>query len=209
MSLFLQGLEQTLFPLGKLMAAQLTDPAFLRGESGGIAALTWRDYAWVYLFAACMGFATAIAEPAVIAVSLKAHEVSAGAISVWGLRVAVALGVATGIALGSFRIVSGIPLHYFIIGGYVVVIVQTLYAPRLIVPLAFDSGGVSTSTVTVPLVAALGLGLAGNVPGRSPLLDGFGMIAFACLFPIISVMGYAQLSAWIARRRGRATAAEQ
>lgn len=202
LALFLQGLDQTLFPLGKLMAAQLTDPAFLfDGESGRLAAAHWRDYAWVYVFAACMGFATAIAEPSVIAVSLKANEVSAGAISVWGLRVAVALGVATGIALGSFRIVSGIPLHYFIIAGYVVVIIQTAFAPRLIVPLAYDSGGVSTSTVTVPLVAALGLGLAGNVPGRSPMLDGFGMIAFACLFPIISVMGYAQLSEWRARRR--------
>lgn len=202
LSLFLQGLEQTLFPLGKLMAAQLTDPAFLfDGDSMRKAAVVWHDYAWVYVFAACMGFATAIAEPSVIAVSLKANEVSAGAISVWGLRVAVALGVATGIALGSFRIISGIPLHYFIITGYVLVIIQTAYAPRLIVPLAYDSGGVSTSTVTVPLVAALGLGLAANVPGRSPMLDGFGMIAFACLFPIISVMGYAQLSEWLARRR--------
>lgn len=202
LSLFLQGLEQTLFPLGKLMAAQLTDPAFLFGGEGSLLAeVNWRDYAWVYVFSACMGFATAIAEPSVIAVSLKANEVSAGAISVWGLRVAVAFGVATGIALGSFRIISGIPLHYFIIAGYVLVIIQTVYAPRLIVPLAYDSGGVSTSTVTVPLVAALGLGLASNVPGRSPLLDGFGMIAFACLFPIISVMGYAQISDWIARRR--------
>ncbi len=202
LSLFLQGLDQTLFPLGKLMAAQLTDPAFLFGSaSERLAEVNWRDYAWVYVFAACMGFATAIAEPAVIAVSLKAHEVSGGAISVWGLRVAVALGVATGIALGSFRIISGVPLHYFIIAGYVVVIIQTFFAPRLIIPLAYDSGGVSTSTVTVPLVAALGLGLASNVPGRSPMLDGFGMIACACLFPIISVMAYAQISDWIARRR--------
>lgn len=202
LALFLQGLEQTLFPLGKLMAAQLTDPAFLfDGDVGRQAVVAWHDYAWVYAFAACMGFATAIAEPSVMAVSLKANEVSAGAISVWGLRVAVALGVATGIALGSFRIISGIPLHYFIIAGYVLVIIQTAYAPRMIVALAYDSGGVSTSTVTVPLVVALGIGLAGNVPGRSPMLDGFGMIAFACLFPIISVMGYAQLSEWRARRR--------
>ena len=200
--LFLQGLEQTLFPLGKLMAAQLTDPALLFGGTDAARTVPqWRDYTWVYVFAACMGFATAIAEPSVMAVSLKANEVSAGAIGVWGLRVSVALGVATGIALGSFRIISGIPLHYFIITGYIVVIVQTIYAPRLIVPLAYDSGGVSTSTVTVPLVAALGVGLAGNVPGRSPLLDGFGMIAFACLFPIISVMGYAQISTWLAQRR--------
>lgn len=202
LSLFLQGLEQALFPLGRLMAEQLTRPEFLfDGASVRVAAVSWADYVWVYVFAACVGFATAIAEPALIAVAIKANKVSAGAIGVWGLRVAVALGVAIGITLGAFRIVTGLPLHYFIIAGYVVVILQTAMAPRLIVPLAYDSGGVSTSTVTVPLVAALGLGLASNVPGRSPLLDGFGMIAFACLFPIISVMGYAQLSQWRARRR--------
>jgi len=202
LSLFLQGLEQALFPLGRLMAEQLTQPQFLF-EGAGVhpAVIGWTDYVWVYVFAACIGFSTAIAEPALIAVAIKANQVSAGAIGVWGLRVAVALGVATGITLGAFRIVTGLPLHYFIIAGYVVVIVQTTMAPRLIVPLAYDSGGVSTSTVTVPLVAALGLGLAGNVPGRSPLLDGFGMIAFACLFPIITVMGYAQISHWRARRR--------
>lgn len=204
LSLFLQGLEQALFPLGRLMAEQLTHPEFVLG--GAVEQLTsidWRNYGWVYVFAACVGFSTAIAEPSLIAVSIKAHEVSGGAISVWGLRVAVALGVATGIALGSFRIISGLPLHYFIIAGYIVVIIQTVYAPRMIVPLAYDSGGVSTSTVTVPLVAALGLGLASNVPGRSALLDGFGMIAFACLFPIITVMGYAQISEWRARRLRR------
>lgn len=206
LSLFLQGLEQALFPLGRLMAEQLTHPEFvLGGIAAHAAAIDWSDYVWVYVFAACVGFSTAIAEPALIAVAIKAHEVSGGAISVWGLRVAVALGVATGIALGSFRIISGLPLHYFIIAGYIVVIVQTAYAPRLIVPLAYDSGGVSTSTVTVPLVAALGLGLAGNVPGRSALLDGFGMIAFACLFPIISVMAYAQISEWRARRLRQAS----
>ena len=112
----------------------------------------------------------------------------------WGLRIAVAIGVAIGIALGSFRIVTGTPLHYYIIVGYIVVIIQTMYAPRMIIGLAYDSGGVTTSTVTVPLVAALGLGLAGTVPGRSVLLDGFGLIAFASLFPIITVMAYAQLS---------------
>ena len=202
LSLFLQGLEQALFPLGRLMAEQLTRPEFLYDGAGVHAAVvSWADYVWVYVFAACIGFATAIAEPALIAVAIKANQVSAGAIGVWGLRVAVALGVATGITLGTLRIVTGLPLHYFIIAGYVVVIVQTAMAPRLIVPLAYDSGGVSTSTVTVPLVAALGLGLASNVPGRSPLLDGFGMIAFACLFPIITVMGYAQISHWRARRR--------
>ena len=135
-----------------------------------------------------------------IAVALKAHQVSAGAINPWGLRIAVAIGVALGIALGTYRIITGTPLHYYIISGYIVVIVQTWFAPKTIVALAYDSGGVTTSTVTVPLVAALGLGLSSNIPGRNPLLDGFGLIAFASLFPMVSVMGYAQLSAWQARR---------
>ncbi len=200
--LFLVGLETALFPLGKLMAEQLTDPEFIAGVTHHAAAgLHWTDYYWVYIFAAAIGFSTAIAEPALIAVAMKASEVSGGAIGVWGLRIAVAIGVATGIALGTFRIVTGMPLHYFITAGYVIVIIQTAMAPRMIIPLAYDSGGVSTSTVTVPLVAALGLGLAGTVPGRSVLLDGFGLIAFACLFPIISVMAYAQLSEWRARQK--------
>ena len=128
---------------------------------------------------------------------------SGGSISAWGLRVAVAIGVAVGIAIGTYRIVTGTPLHYYIMAGYVLVIAQTLKAPRLIIPLAYDSGGVTTSTVTVPLVAALGLGLAANVPGRSPILDGFGLIAFASLFPIMSVLGYAQIAAWRAQRATR------
>ncbi|MGB5716474.1 MAG: DUF1538 domain-containing protein, partial [Gammaproteobacteria bacterium] len=163
---------------------------------GAGATLQWNDYKWIYLFAAAIGFSTTIAEPALIAVAIKAHQVSGGAITVWGLRTAVAIGVAVGITLGTFRIITGTPLHYYIIAGYVVVLVQTLYAPRTIIALAYDSGGVTTSTVTVPLVAALGLGLASTIPGRSPLLDGFGLIAFASLFPIISVMGYAQLGEW-------------
>jgi hypothetical protein len=134
-------------------------------------------------------------------VAIKAHEVSAGTISVWGLRVAVGLGVAIGIAIGTFRIVTGTPLHYYIIAGYIIVVLQTAVAPRLIIALAYDSGGVTTSTVTVPLVAALGLGLASTVPGRSPALDGFGLIAFASLFPMITVMGYAQISEWKYRRQ--------
>jgi hypothetical protein len=144
-----------------------------------------------------------VAEPSLIAVAIKANQVSGGAISAWGLRIAVAIGVAVGISLGTFRIVTGYPLHYFIISGYLVVIVQTFLAPKMIVPLAYDSGGVTTSTVTVPLVAALGLGLAETVPGRSPLLDGFGLIAFASLFPIISVMAYAQISEYRALRLAR------
>ncbi len=201
LTLFLIGLEKALFPLGKLMAEQLTDPAFILGEGAG-RILQWDDYGWVYLFAFAIGFSTTVAEPSLIAVAIKAQEVSAGAISVWGLRTAVAIGVAIGIALGTYRIVSGTPLHYYIIAGYIVVIIQTIYAPRMIIALAYDSGGVTTSTVTVPLVTALGLGLASTVPGRSPMLDGFGLIAFASLFPIMSVMGYAQLSHWRARRIG-------
>ena len=202
LTLFLVGLEVTLFPVGKLMAQQLTDPDFIRRSAGMISgSLQWDDYGWVYLFAAAIGFSTTVAEPALIAVAIKAQQVSGGAITVWGLRVAVAVGVAAGIALGAFRIVTGTPLHYYIITGYIVVILQTLYALRMIVALAYDSGGVTTSTVTVPLVTALGLGLASHIPGRSPLIDGFGLIAFASLFPIMTVMGYAQLGEWRARRR--------
>ena len=195
LGLFLVGLEQTLFPLGRLMAQQLTDPEFLRDVVGqGASALVWQDYYWVYLFALASGFSTALAEPALIAISMKANIVSGGAIGAWGLRVAVAIGAGVGVSLGCLRIITGLPLHYCIAAGYLVVIVQTAMAPKLIVPLAYDSGGVTTSTVTVPLVTALGLGLAEAVPGRSPLLDGFGLVAFAALFPIISVLAYGQLA---------------
>ena len=201
LALFLVGLEKALFPLGKIMAQQLTDPAFLAAslDSAG-EALQWHHYKWVYLFAFAIGFATTLAEPSLLAVAIKANEVSGGAIGVVGLRVAVALGVAVGIALGAYRIVTGLPLQNFIIVGYVVVMAQTLFAPKMIIALAYDSGGVTTSTVTVPLVTALGLGLATTVPGRSALLDGFGLIAFASLFPIMGVLGYAQLSHWRTRR---------
>jgi hypothetical protein len=207
LSLFLVGLELCLFPLGRLMAAQLTDPTFIHGadDAAAVAAgVDWRSYYWVYLFAFLIGFSTTIAEPSLIAVAIKANDVSAGAIGVWGLRIAVAIGVAVGIALGCYRIVVGDPIHWYIICGYVVVVIQTAFAPQLIIPLAYDSGGVTTSTVTVPLVAALGLGLSETVPGRNPLIDGFGLIAFASLFPIMSVMGYAQLSELRARARRRA-----
>jgi len=200
---FLLGLEQALFPLGRAMAEQLTNPDFLASVRMSTDALHWSDYYWVYIFAFAIGAGTTIAEPALIAVAIKAHDVSGGAIGVWGLRIAVALGVAVGIAIGAYRIVVGAPLHYFIIAGYIVVVIQTFFAPKLIVPLAYDSGGVTTSTVTVPLVAALGLGLAETVPGRSALLDGFGLIAFASLFPIISVLGYAQLSELKTRRQAK------
>lgn len=200
LALFLLGLEQALFPLGRLMAQQLTDPAFLIGTDTATRAY-WVDYAWVYAFAFCIGFATTIAEPALIAVAIKANEVSGGVVGVWGLRFAVAIGVAIGIALGTFRIVTGTPLAWYIIAGYVLVIVQTCFAPRSVIALAYDSGGVTTSTVTVPLVTALGLGLAESVPGRSPLMDGFGLIAFASLFPMLAVMAYAQAGQARSRRR--------
>ena len=207
LGLFLLGLEQSLFPLGKLMAEQLTDPAFLFATAGkAVSDLIWQDYFWVYMFAGAIGFSTALAEPALIAVSMKANTVSGGAIGVWGLRVAVAIGVGVGVGLGCYRIIVGIPLHYFISAGYVIVILQTMVAPKLIVPLAYDSGGVTTSTVTVPLVTALGLGLSEAVPGRSALLDGFGLVAFACLFPIISVLAYGQLA--VLRQRASANGAE-
>lgn len=199
LALFLEGLDLALFPLGELMANQLTSPSVLGIEPQG-GEVGWHHYFWVYLFAASIGFSTTIAEPSLIAVAIKANQVSAGAISQWGLRIAVAIGVAVGIALGSYRIISGTPLHWYIMAGYVVVILQTLIAPRSIIALAYDSGGVTTSTVTVPLVAALGLGLSSNIPGRNPLLDGFGLIAFASLFPIMSVMAYAQLSEWRGKR---------
>lgn len=204
LTLFLLGLEWCLFPLGRLMAEQLTDPSFIHA---GVAAseiaqqINWRDYSWVYLFAFLIGFSTTIAEPSLIAVAIKANEVSGGAIGIWGLRLAVALGVAVGISLGCYRIVVGDPIHWYIITGYILVVIQTSFAPKMIIPLAYDSGGVTTSTVTVPLVAALGLGLSETVPGRNPLIDGFGLIAFASLFPIISVMAYAQLSELKAKRK--------
>ena len=206
LALFLLGLDKALFPLGKTMALQLSAPAFLYGSAQAAPALAqWSDYGWIYLFAALTGFATAIAEPSLIAVAYKAHEVSGGAISQVGLRITVAAGVAAGISLGTFRIVTGTPLHLYILAGYVLVIVLTLVAPKNIIPLAYDSGGVSTSTVTVPLVAALGLGLASAVPGRSPAVDGFGMIAFACLFPVITVLGYATFGEWLEARRRTTT----
>jgi len=201
LSLFLLGLELALFPLGETMAKQLTAPEFLYSFKDDITeSLGWIDYYWVYLFAFAIGFSTTIAEPSLIAVAIKANQVSGGAIRVNGLRIAVALGVAIGISLGSYRIVVGDPIHYYIMGGYVVVIIQTYFAPKQIIALAYDSGGVTTSTVTVPLVTALGLGLASQVPGRNPVIDGFGLVAFASLFPIISVMAYAQITQWLNSR---------
>ncbi len=193
---FLKGLEMALFPLGKLMAAQLTNPGFL-GIDPDEQNVSWQTYYWVYIFAASIGFATTLAEPSLLAVAWKAEQISGGAIRAWGLRIAVSIGVAFGIALGAYRIVTGTELYYYIVAGYIVVLIQTLFAPKLIIGLAYDSGGVTTSTVTVPLVTALGLGLASTIPGRNPLLDGFGLIAFASLFPIMTVLGYAQIAQWL------------
>ena len=201
LALFLVGLEQALFPIGETMARQLTAPEMVGGSAA--SDIDWRDYWLVYAFAAAIGFATTVAEPSLIAVALKAEQVSGGAVRALGLRLVVAVGVAVGVSLGCFRIVTGTPLPWYIIAAYVIVIAQTFWSSRSIVPLAYDSGGVTTSTVTVPVVAALGLGLAASIPGRSPLIDGFGLIAFASVFPIMSVLAYAIASSWWNRRRGQ------
>lgn len=198
LTLFLIGLKEALFPIGETMARQLTE---VNGAGGLAEVVRWDDYLLVYAFAAAIGFATTVAEPSLIAVALKAEEVSGGAVHAWGLRLAVAVGVAVGVSLGCFRIVTGTPLPWYIVAAYAVVIVQTFRSSRSIVPLAYDSGGVTTSTVTVPVVAALGLGLAASVPGRSPLIDGFGLIAFASVFPVMTVLGYAMAASWLSRRR--------
>lgn len=222
LALFLIGLELALFPLGEAMAQQLASPEFVGGvtvepAAGDDLAVTsevaagqsvrhWYHYYWVYVFAFTIGLSTTIAEPALIAVAAKAGEVSGGTIRETELRLVVALGVGVGVALGTFRIVVGHPLPLYILPGYLVVIIQTVFAPKAIIPIAYDSGGVTTSTVTVPIVAALGLGLATQIEGADPLIDGFGLIAFASLFPVMSVMGYAQISHWKTQRRGRRAA---
>jgi len=172
---FILGLEMGLFALGESMAYQLTQ----------------MNNVWIiFAFAFAIGFSTTMAEPALMAIAKKAKEISDGKINDMSLRLFVAFGVAFGIALGAFRIVDGGQIHYYIIVGYAIVIALTFIAPKHIIPIAYDSGGVTTSTVTVPLVAALGIGLATNIEGRDPLLDGFGLIAFASLFPMITVMAY-------------------
>lgn len=201
LALFLAGLDKALFPLGNIMASQLTNIEFLKNGAATVDLSAWSTYGWIYAFAAAIGFATTIAEPSLLAVAHKANDVSGGSISSWGLRITVAIGVGFGITLGVFRIVTGTPLHYYIMVGYIIVTIQTFFAPKSLIPLAYDSGGVTTSTVTVPIVAALGLGLSEAVPGRNPAIDGFGLIAFASLFPIITVLGYAQCAQWISRKK--------
>jgi len=203
LAFFLIGLELALFPLGERMATQLSSPEFVFGTGAASESPRWWMYGWVYLFAAIIGFSATLAEPSLIAVAFKANQASRGTIRPWGLRLVVAFGVGAGISLGTFRIVTGTSLVLYVAVGYLIVLVQTIFAPKPIIPLAFDSGGVTTSSVTVPLVTALGLGLSATIPGRNPALDGFGLIAFASLFPMITVMGYAQLAGWWARQRSR------
>jgi hypothetical protein len=192
LTFFLMGLDQALFPVGELMAKQLSHPHFV-GEKYSGALTDWQAYYWVYIFAAFIGFSTTIAEPSLYAVAVKANEVSGGTINTTYLRVVVAIGVALSLVVGTYRIVVGDSLATYIMVGYIVVVIQTIFVKKDLVALAYDSGGVTTSTVTVPIVAALGLGLASVVPGRNPAIDGFGLIALASVFPIITVLGYAQI----------------
>ncbi|MCK4605334.1 MAG: DUF1538 domain-containing protein [Deltaproteobacteria bacterium] len=186
LSLFIQGLEMGLFPVGEAMAHALAR----KGSAF-----------WLLSFAFALGFSTTVAEPALIAVAGEAAKIASqgnlidpGEESLrgyaLGLRLTVAFSVGLAIMVGVLRIILGWPVHYLIISGYVIVMLMTMIAPEEIIGLAYDAGGVTTSTVTVPLVAALGVGLASSIKGRSPLLDGFGLIAFASLLPIIFVMGY-------------------
>jgi hypothetical protein len=186
LALFVVGLEIGLFPLGEAMAE-----AFARKGS----------LFWLLLFGFGLGFSTTIAEPALIAITKEAAAVAAksefigsdpSAMHTYalGLRVVVALSVGIAILIGLIRILKGWPVQYLIIGGYVIVMIMTAFAPEEIVGVAYDSGGVTTSTVTVPLVTALGVGLATTIRGRNPLIDGFGLIAFASLLPMVFVMAY-------------------
>jgi len=186
LTLFIKGLEMALFPIGENIAY-----AFARKGS------TF----WLLLFAFALGFGTTIAEPALIAVSAEAANVAATAGLIpdvaderssyaLGLRFTVAVSVGIAILIGVIRIIKGWPLQYLIIGGYLGVVVMTVFAPKEIIGIAYDSGGVTTSTVTVPLVTALGVGLASSIQGRNPMIDGFGLIALASLTPMIFVMMY-------------------
>lgn len=189
LSLFIQGLEMGLFPIGEAMAQALA-------RKGSLF--------WLLTFAFALGFATTVAEPALIAVAREAAEIASKGSLIepgekairsyaFGLRMSVAFSVGLAILIGVLRIIRGWPIHYLIIGGYGVVMLMTIIAPEEIVGIAYDAGGVTTSTVTVPLVAALGVGLASIIKGRNPLVDGFGLIAFASLLPMIFVMGYGLL----------------
>jgi len=186
LTFFINGLEMGLFPIGESLAHALA-------RKGSVF--------WLLLFAFALGFGTTVAEPALIAVADEAAAVAAQAGAVGsseeaqeayadGLRFTVALSVGFAIVLGVFRIIKGWPMHWMIIAGYVLVVIMTSFAPREIIGIAYDSGGVTTSTITVPLVTALGVGLASSIRGRNPMIDGFGLIAFASLTPMIFVMAY-------------------
>ena len=190
LALFIQGLESGLFPLGDALAEGMA-------RKGSVTALL--------AMAFCLGFGTTVAEPALIAVAAEAADVAAEAGFIRAsqaaresyaleLRLVVAVAVGLAILLGVLRIVKGWPIHRFIIGGYVLVMVMTLFAPEEIVGVAYDSGGVTTSTITVPLITALGVGLASSIRGRNPMLDGFGLIAFASLTPMICVLAYGMVT---------------
>ena len=189
LTFFIYGLEMGLFPIGESLAH-----AFARKGS----------VAWLLLFAFALGFGTTVAEPTLIAVAEEASEVAAegGMIAAdeesmedyaTGLRFTVALSVGLAIVIGVFRIIKGWPIQYLIIGGYIIIVIMTAFAPESIIGIAYDSGGVTTSTITVPLVTALGVGLASSIQGRNPMIDGFGLIAFASLTPMMFVMGYGML----------------
>lgn len=205
LGIFLLGLDKALFPIGRMMVEQLTAVSVTYATE---ADAHWTDYRLIFAFAFCIAFGAAIAEPALLAIAHKVYDITGGAIHPWGLRTAAALGVATGVTIGCIRIAAGIPLHWCMAAGYAIVIIQTAFSPRAIVPLAYDSGGVTTSVVTVPIVTALGLGLAQQVPGRSEFADGFGLLALACVFPVITVLGYAQITAFLEKRSPRRVAAD-
>lgn len=199
LAVFLLGLEEALFPVGRIMVEQLVAATVTNiPEHGGY----WWDYRLIFAFAFCLAFGAALAEPALLAIANRASDLSAGGINATGLRVAAALGVALGVTIGCMRIAAGIPLYWCMAAGYLVIIAQTVFAPRVVAPLAYDVGGVSTSAVTVPVVTTLGLGLAQEVPGRA-MQDGFGLLALACVFPVITVLAYAQITAFLERRARR------
>lgn len=189
LTFFIYGLEMGLFPIGESMAQ-----AFARKGS----------LFWLLAFAFALGFGTTVAEPALIAVSQEASAVAANGGMIEnslharkayadGLRYTVAFSVGLAVLIGVFRIIRGWPIHYFIIAGYILVVIMTSVAPKEIIGIAYDSGGVTTSTITVPLVTALGVGLASSIRGRNPMIDGFGLIAFASLTPMIFVMAYGMI----------------
>lgn len=189
LTLFVQGLNMGLFPIGETMAYSFASKGNLF---------------WLLCFAFALGFGTTIAEPALIAVAEEAALVAAtgGMIAnneqsmdsyAQGLRYTVAISVGIAIVIGVFRIIKGWPIQYLIVVGYIGVVIMTVFAPAEIIGIAYDSGGVTTSTITVPLVTALGVGLASSIKGRNPMVDGFGLIAFASLTPMIFVMGYGML----------------